>query len=267
MKVVNLASGSKGNSTLIMSDNIRILVDQGLTNKDIEVRLRSINIEPDTIDAILVTHEHSDHIKGVGAFARAHKTKVYIPVAGYDYAIGKLSNLPITQIVSYASNVFFVGDIEVTAFELPHDSHFCVGYSFTKNSKKISIATDLGHTNFRILHNLQNSDILYIEANHDEQRLLANPNYSDSLKSRILSPRGHLSNISCAKAIAYLIDSGIKQVILSHLSEENNDPMLAYTTVKDYLLSQGIVEGRNIFIDVAMQHTVGTIFEVKSDNE
>lgn len=265
MKVVSIASGSKGNSTLIISDNVRILVDAGLTCKELETRLTSINVDPSTITAILITHEHSDHIKGVAVFARKFGTKIYVPVGGFDYLERKVSKLPIEQVVCFASNEFFIGDLSISVFELPHDSNFCCGYSFTKNGKKISIATDLGHTNFKILQNLQGSDILYLEANHDEAQLLANPHYTDSLKNRILSPKGHLSNLACAKAIAFLADSGIKQVVLSHLSEENNAPILAYNTIKDYLLTQHIVEGKNLFIDVASQENVGTVFEINED--
>ncbi len=262
MKVVNIASGSKGNSTLIISDNVKILVDAGLTCKDLELRLHSLSIDPSSINAILITHEHIDHIKGVAVFARKYGTKIYVPVGGFDYLEQKSPKLPTEQVICFVSNEFFIGDLSVSVFELPHDSNFCCGYSFTKNGKKISIATDLGHTNFKILQNLQGSDILYLEANHDENRLLANPHYSNSLKNRILSPKGHLSNLACAKAIAYLADSGIKQVVLAHLSEENNTPMLAYTTIRDYLLTQHIVEGKHLFIDVASQDNVGSIFEI-----
>ena len=122
----------------------------------------------------------------------------------------------------------------------------------------------MGHTNYKIIQNLQNSDIVFLESNHDENLLINNPNYSASLKSRILSPRGHLSNINCAKTIEQLVYSGVKQVILAHLSEENNTPILAYNTIVDYLKSVGIIEGKHVFIDIAPQHDVGNLFEIRN---
>lgn len=263
MKVVSLGSGSKGNSILISTEETNLLLDAGLNKADLEERLNVVGVKPEDINAILISHEHIDHCKSIGSFARKYGTKVYIPLDGYDFVINKLGKLAQKQIICFVNNDFFINDIAVTAFPLPHDSKFCFGYSFVKNNKKISIATDLGHTNVRILKNLQNSDILYLEANHDESMLLANPRYSDSLKNRILSPKGHLSNVACAKAIRELVGSGVKQVVLAHLSEENNEPLLAYKTVKNELAKDGIIEGKHIFIDVALQHEVGTIFEIK----
>ncbi len=263
MKSVSIASGSKGNCTLIVSDPVKILIDAGLTLKELEKKLAEIEISPKDIDAILVTHEHTDHCKGVGTFARKYKTKVYVPAAGYDVLSAKIGYIPKSQLIAFASNTFFIKDTEINVFDLPHDSKFCCGYSVTKNNKKISIATDLGHTTLRILQSLQNSDIVYLEANHDIETLLKNPKYSASLKNRILSPKGHLSNVASAEAIIKLVQMGVKQIVLSHLSEENNSPALAYNTIKEYLKNQGIIEGRNVFIDVSTQSNIGTVFEVK----
>ncbi len=263
MKSVSIASGSKGNCTLIATSSVKLLIDAGLTLKELEKKLEEIQVSPKEIDAILVTHEHTDHCKGVGPFARKYKTKVYVPVLGYEVLSSKIGLVPREQLIAFASNTFFIKDVEVNVFDLPHDSKFCCGYSVSKDNKKISIATDLGHTNLRILQNLQNSDIVYLEANHDIETLLKNPKYSASLKNRILSPKGHLSNVATAEAIIKLVQMGVKQVVLCHLSEENNSPALAYNTIREYIKQQGIIEGRNVFIDVSTQSNIGTVFEVK----
>lgn len=263
MKSVTIASGSKGNCLYIKGQDTAFLVDIGLTCSLLEEKLRLLQIEPSSISAILVTHEHSDHCKGIGVFARKYKTKVYMHTSGYPHIIKKLGNLPESQIVCFTNSDFFIGDITVTSFELPHDSKFCVGYSFLCQGKKISIATDIGKMSKAIAQKLEGSDILYIESNHDENMLLNNEKYSAALKNRILSPRGHLCNRDCGLTLAYLIKSGVKQAILCHLSEENNTPLLAYTTVKRVLKEHNIIEGVHICVDVAMQHEIGTVFEIQ----
>ena len=145
---------------------------------------------------------------------------------------------------------------------MPHDSNYCVGYSIVCENRKISIATDLGCVSQKTLENLYNSDIIYFESNHDENLLIKNPKYSASLKKRILSNNGHLSNTACGIAIVSLVKNNVKQIVLSHLSEENNTPNLAYTTVKNILLKNGIIEGEQIYIDVAFQDKIGTIFNL-----
>jgi phosphoribosyl 1,2-cyclic phosphodiesterase len=263
MKAVSIASGSKGNCLYIKSEETAILVDMGLTCSLMEEKLRLLSIDPKSISAILVTHEHIDHCKGIGVFARKYNTKIYMHTSGYPHIIKKLGKIPEEQIICFAGSDFFIGDITVTNFEVPHDSHFCVGYSFLSQGKKVSIVTDIGKMSRSILQKLEGSDIIYIEANHDETMLLNNEKYSASLKNRILSPRGHLSNKDCGLSLAYLVRTGVKQAILAHLSEENNTPLLAYSTVKRVLKENGIIEGVHICVDVAMQNEIGTVFEVQ----
>ena len=263
MKTISLASGSKGNCIYVESKGAKILVDLGLTVTAACERLAQISVKPQEITAIFITHEHIDHCLGVGAFARKYKTKVYVHTSGYPYVIKKLGKFPPEQIVTFVNSEFYLEDLTITPFVLPHDSNFCVGYSFKSGKHKVSIATDLGFMSEKTLKNLSCSDVLYIESNHDEKMLLNNPKYSASLKTRILSNRGHLSNIACGKALVELVKSGVKQVVLSHLSEENNTPGLAYNTVKKVLASCGIVEGENVYVDVATQGKIGTLFEIK----
>jgi len=263
MKTVSIASGSKGNCTFIGFRNANILVDIGIPCFLLEERLGQLNIDPKSIDAILITHEHCDHCSGVDVFARKYKTKVFMHANGYPYIRQKLNKLPDSQIICINGSTVFINDVMVSAVPLHHNSGFCVSYSVSDGKSKVSIATDTGHLTEEILEHLSGSDILFLEANHDERRLLMNPNYSPYLKRLILSPQGHLSNTECGTALAKLVKTGVRQVILSHLSEENNTPEIAYTTVKNILQKHGIIEGENVFVDVAYQHKVGTVFEME----
>lgn len=265
MKVITLASGSKGNCTLISTDTTKILVDQGLTLKDAETRLKSINVDPSEIYAILITHEHSDHIKGVGTFARKYGCFVVANIDEWEVLDSKLGKIDENKKIKYTSLNFYIQDLTVNAFKLSHDAHTCYGYSFYNQGYKVSIATDFGAPTKQILDCLKDSNVLILEANHDENLLLNNPKYSSMLKQRILSSHGHISNKTCAHIIGEIFSSNLKQVILAHLSEENNTPQLAYDTVKSELLKYGIVEGKHIFVDVAMQHSVGHLFNLKSN--
>ena len=263
MRTVNLSSGSKGNSTYIEANNTKILIDNGLAFSVLSKRLNEIGVDACDIDAILVTHEHIDHIGGIKAFVNKNKkAKIYIPAFVQKFDIPKIIELPVSKVEWYSTSTFFIKDLTISAFVLPHDSNFCVGYSIVFDNKKISIATDLGFVSKETLENLSNSDILFFESNHDEKLLINNPKYPARTKKRILSNKGHLSNIDCGKALVSLVKTGVKQVVLSHLSEENNTPMLAYTTIKKVLESNGIIEGDNVYVDVAYQEKIGTIFNL-----
>lgn len=263
MRTVNLSSGSRGNCTYIESNLAKVLIDEGLSLSQIEERLAFIGVKPEEIDAILLTHEHGDHISGVKYFLKKYRNvKVFIPEYAKNYQIKKIDELPSGQVVWYSSSEFYLKDISVSVFNLPHDSKFCVGYSLYFAGKKVSYATDMGYVTDAALKALESSDILFIESNHDEELLLANPNYPPVTKNRILGNGGHISNKTCASALLHLVKTGVKQAILCHLSEENNSPNLAYNTVKNILKKYGVIEGENIFIDVAYQHKVGTIFNL-----
>ena len=263
MKIVTLGSGSKGNSTYLETEKVKVLIDAGLTIKQLEERLLSLLINPSDIDAILLTHEHSDHTKGLFQFAKKYKTKIYAHNYLWQVLQKKLTEFNVSDQIIFFSDDFTILDLTVTSFELPHDATYCVGFSFINNGKKISIATDLGHTNPRIIEKLKNSSLLILEANHDETLLMQNPKYPIYLKNRIASKRGHLSNLSAAKIILELIEHNVTQVILAHLSEENNAPEMAYNTIKEFLKTYGVEEGKHIFVDVATQHKVGNVFNLK----
>lgn len=263
MKVVTLASGSKGNSTYLETDSVKILIDLGLSLKQIEQKLEVLQVNPSSIDAILLTHEHSDHIKGVAFFAKKYGAKIYAHNLLWEVLQNKLKDKAVANKIVLFSDDFIIGDLAISSFELPHDAVYCVGYSFINDGKKISIATDLGHTNSRIMEKLKNSTLVILEANHDEHLLRNNPKYPIYLKNRILSSKGHLSNITAAETILELASYNVKQIVLAHLSEENNAPEVAYNTIKKFLLEKGVEEGKHIFVDVATQNKIGNIFNLK----
>ena len=266
MKVITLASGSKGNCTYIESNQAKLLVDCGITLAEVETKLKILGVDPAQIYAILVTHEHSDHIKSVGAFARKHGCFVFALDTEWQILDKKLGKLEDVQKVKFSLNNFYIQDITVSPFRLSHDAYSCVGYSFYNQGNKISIATDFGVPTTNILQNLKDSNIIILEANHDENLLLNNPKYSASLKQRILSSKGHISNKTCASVIKNIFTENLTQVILAHLSEENNSPSLAYETVKAELEKYGLIEGKHLYIDVASQHNMGHLFELKNKN-
>lgn len=248
MRVCNLSSGSDGNVTYIETEHAKVLLDAGLSCTEITKRLALLGVEPSTIDAVLITHEHSDHIKGLDVFATKYGTKVYVHTKGYSALASKLKKAEKIQFILFDDLDFYIKDLKVTNFSLPHDSAYCSGYSFLEKTKKVSILTDLGHTNTEVLSKIAGSTLVYLEANHDVEMLNNNPNYPLMLKHRILGKNGHLSNISAAQVIKTLAESGTKQIMLSHLSTENNTPQTAYNTICEYLKQFGIEEGKNIKI-------------------
>ena len=248
MRICNLSSGSDGNLTYIETENSKVLLDAGLSCLEITKRLALLGVLPEQIDAILITHEHSDHIKGLDVFASKYKTKVYVHTNGYSAVVHKLKKEKEIQFVVFDDMDFYIKDLKVSNYKLPHDSVYCSGYSFIEKTKKVSILTDLGYTSNEVLSKIAGSTLVYLEANHDVEMLNNNPRYSLMLKKRILGRNGHLSNNASAEVIKFLAESGTKQVMLAHLSTENNTPEIAYNTICTYLSKFGIEEGKHIKI-------------------
>ncbi len=262
MKACMLASGSKGNCMFFSSGATNLLVDCGLSLSDTISRLNQIGVKPSEINAILLTHEHSDHTKGVGMFANKFNVPVYFLYDNFE-RLNKACKFVNEKLQRFFYvQPFQVGDISVTPFLLPHDSFKNCGYSFVVGNKKVSIATDLGYVSTDTLNNLKHSTLVFLEANHDEEMLMKNPKYTQVLKRRILSQVGHLSNSDSAKCIVELAKNSTKQVVLCHLSEENNSPELSYNTVKEILFQNDIIEGVHIAVDVATQNKVSTCFNI-----
>lgn len=240
MRYSVLASGSSGNSFFIGTDEIRLLVDVGLTTKRIEALIREVGEDPAELNGILITHEHSDHIRGLSVLARRYKLPIYCNQATWK-AIGK----SVKDLGDHPVNIFEtgerhqLGDILVESFGISHDAAEPMGFTFSQNGKKISYVTDLGYVSERIKESIYNSDVLIMEANHDVE-MLRMGRYPWSLKRRILGDSGHLSNEACADALIDVVGSATRQVYLAHLSKENNMIDLANMTVRQILGEAGI---------------------------
>ena len=250
MKFCNLASGSKGNCTIVSSDNITLMIDDGLNIRDLTQRAREANIDLSAIDAILVTHEHSDHIKGIASLVKKYSIPLYChkeSAKGLDayssaYLVDRDMDLP-----------FDIGDIHISPFRLPHDSNYNLGYRLIDGKRTISIATDLGCINEGIIRNLAESDLVMLESNHDID-MLRQGAYPFLLKQRILGKNGHLSNDECAQSITELAKYGTKHFVLAHLSQDNNTPELAFECTAKALESARIIEGKDVFVETAFQY-------------
>ncbi len=260
MKIINLASGSDGNMTYLESEKVKILIDIGISCAEAVKRLALINVKPNDIDVILVTHEHNDHIKGVDAFSFKFDKPVFAHRTVWENLKFKLIKTPSKNRRFFETGSFQLRDISVNAVAVPHDVP-CFGYSFENDGRKISILTDVGHTNERILDSIRGSQLVYLEANYDKTLLKEGTKYPLALKRRISGGSGHLSNDESVSLIRYLVQNGSRQIVLSHLSRENNSPDLAYSYISNKLLEFGIVEGVHVKIDVATNRP-GTLFKL-----
>ncbi len=261
MRVINLSSGSDGNLTYVETENAKILIDDGLSCKETQNRLALLGIDGRQIDGIVLSHEHSDHIKGVDVFS----TKFDIPVYAHDEVWnGGLWN-KLQKVKDKNRRVFDgafeIKDLIINPVEVPHDVK-CFGFSLSENDKRISILTDLGHTDEHIFRAVEGSKLVYIEANHDLNMLKNCTKYPLSLKMRIAGKNGHLSNDASAEFVKKLVTSGTKQIVLAHLSRENNTPELAYNYISSKLADDGLIEGETFKIDVALTRPT-TLFKLK----
>ncbi len=233
----SLYSGSSGNCLFIQTSNTKILIDAGESSKKISNALSSINIDPNNIDAILITHEHSDHVKGLGTFSKKYDIPVYANSKTWDAMSEQSSKISDKNIKKFTiEENFEIGDLKIHPFKIPHDAANPCGFNIFYNNQKLSIATDIGHMTASIARKLEDSSFILLESNYDPQILKCSP-YPYTLKQRIAGPNGHLPNIDAGKTISYLMNSGLKEVMLGHLSKENNFPELAYQTVVNELIS------------------------------
>lgn len=222
--VCMLASGSKGNSIFISDSTTSLLVDAGLSGSEIERRLKSRGISPKSLDAIVVSHEHADHIKGVGILSRRFGIPLFISRKTYQagaYLLGKIDESMIHHFECGAD--FDIGSLKIRPFSLSHDAEDPAGFTMSRNGTKIGIATDLGIATAMVKHHLKGCDMLIIEANHDPDMLLSGP-YPWPLKQRIRNRTGHLSNEESRELLGEIRDDRLSHVILAHLSETNNTP-------------------------------------------
>lgn len=232
----SLYSGSSGNSLFVESENTKLLVDAGVSSKKIEEALGNLEIDPTSIDGILITHEHSDHVQGLGTFAKKFNLPVFVNEKTLDAMPKQKEKISEKNIKLFNINEKFeIGDLKVKPFSIPHDAANPCGFNIFKDDKKISIATDIGHMTNGILKNLEDSIFIMLESNYDPE-VLKYSKYPYQLKTRIAGPDGHLSNELAGKTISYLLNSGLKQAVLGHLSKQSNFPELAYKTVIDEIM-------------------------------
>ena len=223
----SLGSGSRGNATLIQSDNALLLVDCGFTIKETERRLHALGHDPRDIDAILVTHEHSDHIKGVGPFARKYQLPVYLTHGTGQYdGLSKLSALVQINI----QRRFVIGDIDITPVAVPHDAREPCQFVFRSANKTFGLLTDLGSITPFVTEQYRHCDALMLECNHDPRMLSTGP-YPHALKLRVGGHWGHLSNQQAANLLQAIDSERLQHLVISHISEKNNTEALARQAV------------------------------------
>lgn len=243
MRIVTFASGSTGNCCLVSDGGVNVLIDAGISARRIVQGLGVLGLAPQDICGVLITHEHSDHISGLPVLVKRTGMRIFAPSE-----LGEVLRRvkpELSESIDYIppDGGLCVGDVRITAFPTPHDASASFGYRI-EGSEVFAFATDTGHISDELLEGLQGADTVVIEANHDKVMLKNGP-YPPFLKQRVLSKHGHLSNDDCAKLACLLADSGTRQIILGHLSQQNNTPEAAETAVSEAL------SGRNVKIYTA----------------
>jgi phosphoribosyl 1,2-cyclic phosphodiesterase len=237
VRFVPLASGSQGNATLVEFGGTRLLIDAGLTLKELVVRLTACGIEPESIAAILLSHEHQDHVRGAQQFSKRFQVPVaasWATLEGMDrspQAFAAWIDLPVGRAVP-------IGEASVSSFPVPHDAAAPVGFVLEGGGVRVGVATDLGHATPQIADRLGGCDLLMIESNHDPLLLRDGP-YPWRLKDRVAGKLGHLSNSEAAALIKHTVDERCRCIVLAHLSEKNNTPELARTSALRALHARG----------------------------
>ena len=234
MRMVSIASGSSGNCIYIGSDKTHILVDAGISNKRIQQGLNDIGLKGGDVDGILITHEHSDHIKGLGVLARKYQVPIYATRETLDEIRSKssLGDYDRELLHPVCPDVdFVVGDLTVKPFSIDHDAANPVAYRVQCGERSVAVATDMGHYDQYIIDHLRDLDALLLESNHDVRMLESGP-YPYYLKRRILGDHGHLSNENAGRLLNCILHDRMKKILLGHLSKENNYAELAYETVR-----------------------------------
>lgn len=264
-KFCSITSGSSGNCIYIGTPKVNILVDAGISGTKVQAGLEKIGVNPASLHGILITHEHIDHIKGVGILSRRFDlpllatAKTWEAMEAMGKVLGKIA--PHNKVVIEKDKDFILKDLVIHPYPIPHDAADPVGYTFVHSNKKISIATDLGHVNDQIKDNIRESNLILLESNHDIDMLI-NGSYPYYLKRRILSNFGHLCNEAAGKILAEVFHDKLEAVILGHLSKENNYPQLALNSVKKQLLSAGIEQDGRFELTVAKREEVSEFFSL-----
>lgn len=253
LQVCPLCSGSSGNAVYIGSEDCGILVDAGRSCKAIITALEAVGVSPHAVKAILVTHDHNDHISGLRVLAK----KLRVPVYASEETLGAIVAVGCVESDTELCEISSPSDIagmEITPFDTPHDVAHSLGFRIRVGERVVGFATDLGHITPAIWEGLCGSDLVVLESNYDEQ-MLAVSSYPYYLKERIRSDRGHLSNTDSAECVRRLALTGTGRFILGHLSQENNSPYLALQQANQLLTESGMKEGRDYLIAAASRLT------------
>lgn len=252
LSVCVLASGSKGNAIYITDGETAILIDAGLSAKEIRRRMDIRGLSFESIDAIVISHEHNDHIRGAGALSRKLKIPIYINEQTYIASNGILKTPH--EIRSMDCGLpFHINGLRIHPFSISHDAADPAGFAIEKNGTKIGLATDLGIANLVVREHLKQSNLLILESNHDPVMLMENERYPWPLKQRVKGRKGHLANEDMEDLLAELVHEHLHHVILAHLSEENNAPHIALASARR------VLDGTATALSVAMQHEPGSV--------
>lgn len=262
LTIAPLFSGSGGNCIWIGDGKTSVLIDAGKSCAQIVREMKKIGESPENLSAILITHEHSDHISGIGAVSRKFNIPVYANEDTWEQTAKKCGEIKAANIRVIDRDDFYIDSLGIQPFELSHDAAHPFGYSVMSGKGKVTIITDTGIITNKLLKFAYGSDIVLLEANHDTDMLNQGP-YPYPLKQRILSPKGHLSNETAAKATLQLAINGVRGILLGHLSETNNEYGLALNAVSEHLKQNGITAGKHISLKTALRDGVTGKYEIR----
>jgi len=265
MRLCSIASGSSGNCIYVGSDTTHLLVDVGISGKRIESGLKELELSGSDVDGILITHEHSDHIAGLGVLAR----KYGIPIYGSKGTIAALREIPGLGNVDdelfaelEADRKKVIKDLTISPMRISHDAGEPLAYRVSYGTRKVAVCTDLGVYNDYTVECLKGLDALVLEANHDVKMLQVGP-YPYYLKQRILGERGHLSNENAGRLLSRILHDNMKAISLGHLSKENNLPELAYEAVRmEITMGDNPYNANDFNIQVAKRHEISPVIHV-----
>lgn len=260
-----LFSGSSGNAVYLGCDTGALLIDCGMSGKQVLEAMEAAKLSPSSLRAMLITHEHSDHVRGAGILSRRLGIPIYATEgtwSGMEQTVGPIS--PKDRVVITAGESFFLSGMEVAPFSIPHDANDPVGYRFFLQRHSVAVATDLGYFSQTVCDAISGAEVVLLESNHDPALLQQNPHYPARLKSRILGQKGHLSNDAGADAAVKLAKCGAKHLLLGHLSSENNTPDMAYRTTHAALTAAGATVGDDVSLHVAARYKASFLYQLQA---
>lgn len=264
LTITTLASGSSGNALLVSGGGTHILIDAGISCRRITTALNELHIDPALLDAVLVTHEHTDHVCGLTTMVKKFSIPIYAST-GTACQLTHRMGLPGDRVRSFPAGGYFdIGPLHCTTFSTPHDAADSVGYTVELDGCKLALATDLGYVTDTVRRAVLGSHLVVLESNHDIDWLRSSP-YPYPLKQRILGDRGHLCNEAGADLALQAVQAGAHTVILAHLSSENNTPARAYDVCSRHLTANGIHPEHDIHLSVAPRSQPGPTFSVTKE--